>query len=149
MPKTRPPAPAIDPRYASFRLEVRGSAIHRWGVYAGEDIPPGRKIIEYAGARLNRVQAKRRAESKLHYLFTVNPYWCVDGSTGGSGAEFINHSCDPNIYAWVLKGHILFMCKRAIRKGEELTIDYHFAKDVERVVCSCGSAKCRGTINLK
>jgi len=28
-------------------------------------------------------------------------------------------------------------------------VDYHFSKDDETVPCSCGSVKCRGTINLK
>jgi SET domain-containing protein len=47
-----------------------------------------------------------------------------------------------------MKGHILYMSLRPIRKGEELTVDYHFSKDVERVPCKCGAPQCRGTINL-
>ena len=82
-------------------------------------------------------------------MFTLDSYWAVDGSVGGSGAEFINHSCDPNTYARIVRGHILYMSKRAIRKGEELTIDYHFDKHVDKVPCSCGVKGCRGTINVK
>jgi SET domain-containing protein len=41
------------------------------------------------------------------------------------------------------------MSTRLIKKGEELTVDYHFAKDVEDIPCKCGARKCRGTINLK
>jgi SET domain-containing protein len=66
---------------------------------------------------------------------------------GGSGAEYINHSCDPNLYAWNFRGHILYMSKRAIKRGEELTIDYCFSKKIERVPCLCHSPKCRGAIN--
>jgi SET domain-containing protein len=40
------------------------------------------------------------------------------------------------------------MSARDIHKGEELTIDYHFDKDVEKVPCACGTRICRGTINL-
>jgi hypothetical protein len=40
------------------------------------------------------------------------------------------------------------MSKRAIRKGEELTVDYRFDKHIERVPCRCGAEKCRGVINL-
>jgi SET domain-containing protein len=40
------------------------------------------------------------------------------------------------------------MSKRAIRRGEELTIDYRFDKKVERVPCRCGAKACRGVINL-
>lgn len=141
-------APVVDPRYARFKLIIKPSEIHRWGLYAGEEIPPRRKIIEYTGEKISRRETKRRAEGPLNYLFTLNSYWCIDGNVGGSGAQFINHSCDPNCYAWIYKEHILYMSARRIRKGEELTIDYHFDKDVEKVPCSCGSKKCRGTINL-
>jgi len=85
----------------------------------------------------------------LHYLFTLDNYWTIDSACGGSGAEYINHSCDPNLWTWILKGHILYMSKRWIEIGEELTVDYHFSKDVETVPCSCGAANCRGTINIK
>jgi SET domain-containing protein len=78
----------------------------------------------------------------------LNKYWCIDGAVGGSGAELINHSCTPNLYAWICRERILYMSVREIQPGEELTIDYHFAKDVERVACRCGSADCRGTINV-
>jgi SET domain-containing protein len=141
--------PTIDPKYACFRLRVAASAIHRWGVYAEEPIPSGKKIIEYTGERINRRETKKRADGPLHYMFTLDNYWTIDGSVGGSGAEYINHCCDPNIYAWVTQGHILYMCKRPIAKGEELTIDYHFAKNVEKVPCKCGAKNCRGTINVK
>lgn len=141
--------PRIDLSYACFGMRLGRSRIHRWGVYATEFIPAGRKVIEYTGERINRRETKRRAaESKLTYLFTLDAYWTVDGAAGGSGAEYINHSCDPNLTSRIVKGHILYMSRRDIRPGEELTIDYHFDRKVERVVCRCGSRKCRGTINL-
>ena len=68
---------------------------------------------------------------------------------GGSGAEIINHSCDPNLYSCIVRGHILYMSKRAIRPGEELTVDYRFSDKIDEVRCRCGSSVCRGTINLK
>ena len=135
----------------SFKLEIRQSKIHRWGVYAAEDIPPRRKVIEYTGERISRKETRRRsdAQHRMIYLFTLDAYWTLDGAVGGSGAEYVNHSCDPNLRAKVTQGHILYMSARAIRKGEELTVDYHFAKDIETVYCQCGAERCRGTINLK
>ena len=143
--------PRIDENYACFKLGIKPSKIHRWGVYALEDIPARRKVIEYRGERINRIETKRRSEeqARMLYLFTLDSYWTLDGSVGGSGAEYINHCCDPNIVTLVRQGHILYMTKRAIRKGEELTVDYHFAKNVDKVPCRCGAAACRGTINLK
>ena len=143
-----PAGPRIDSRHSNFRLRVAPSPIHRWGVYAGERIPAGRKVVEYTGERVSRRETKRRASGALNYLFTLDKYWCVDGSVGGSGAEYINHCCEPNLWAWIFKGHILYMSLREIRKGEELTIDYNFSKDVDTVRCRCGAKNCRGTINI-
>ncbi|MBI2687467.1 MAG: SET domain-containing protein-lysine N-methyltransferase [Acidobacteria bacterium] len=143
-------SPAIDPKATKFKLRLAYSPIHRWGVYAVESIPKGRKIIEYTGERISRKETKRRfAEREENYLFTLNSYWTVDGAVGGSGAEFINHCCEPNCYSQILKDHILYMAKRDIKPGEELTVDYRFDKDVEAVTCKCGAPGCRGTINLK
>ena len=143
--------PTISEKYACFKLESKRSKIHQWGVYAAEDIPPRRKVIEYTGERINRKETKHRKEeqARMVYLFTLDNYWTVDGAVGGSGAQCLNHCCDPNLVTVIRRGHILCMSKRAIRKGEELTVDYHFAKDAEEVLCRCGSAACRGTINLK
>lgn len=139
----------IDERYACFKIERKTSKIHRWGIYTREFIPARRKVIEYRGEKINRRETKRRAEaSELIYLFTLDAYWTLDGSVGGSGAQFINHSCEPNLVARIIKGHILYMSLRDIKAGEELTVDYHFDKKVERVVCHCGTPSCRGTINL-
>ena len=142
--------PKIDERHCSFPLKIIKSPIHRWGIIALTDIPANRKVIEYTGERISRKETKRRADStELHYLFTLDSYWTIDGTVGGSGAEYINHSCDPNIRAVVTRGHILYFSRRAIKKGEELLVDYHFDPDVEKVTCKCGAQSCRGTINLK
>ena len=141
--------PHINPEYACFELKLARSAIHRWGVYAAEFIPAGKKVIEYTGERISRRETKRRSElSKFTYLFTLDPYWTIDGAAGGSGAEYVNHSCEPNLVSRIVRGHILYVALRDIKPGQELTIDYRFDKDVEKVVCRCGSANCRGTINL-
>ncbi len=141
--------PRIDPKYAGYRLAIRKSKIHRFGVYAEERIPANRKVIEYTGERLNRRETKKRGEGEYTYLFTLNKYWTLDGAFGGSGAEIINHSCDPNLRSMNFKGHILYMSRRAIRRGEELTVDYRFDQDIEQVPCRCGAMTCRGVINLK
>jgi SET domain-containing protein len=143
------PVASIDPSYACFRLEIRRSSIHHRGVFALEPIPRGRKVIEYTGERISRRETKRRGAGRVTYLFTLDDYWTLDGAVNGSGAEIVNHSCDPNLYTWIFKGHILYMSKRRIEKGEELTVDYLFSKEIGRVPCACGSSNCRGTINVK
>ncbi len=138
----------IDPRHARFAMELRESPIHRYGVYAVEPIPANRKVIEYTGERISRRETRRRGFNNETYLFTLDDYWTIDGSVGGSGAEYINHSCQPNLRAWICRGHILYSSKRVISPNEELTVDYRFSSDVGHVPCRCGSPSCRGAINL-
>lgn len=66
---------------------------------------------------------------------------------GGRGAEYINHCCDPNLSAWIFRGHILYMSKRDIEPGEELTVDYKFAKKAPKTPCHCGAARAGGPCN--
>jgi SET domain-containing protein len=142
-------SPKIDARHACFRLRIRKSRIHRFGVYAEERIPAHRKVIEYTGEKISRRETKRRGAGSVTYLFGLDNYWTLDGAVGGSGAEIINHSCEPNLRASIRQGHILYFSKRAIQPGEELTVDYRFSDEIERVRCVCGARQCRGTINLQ
>lgn len=143
------PVPTINEKLACFKMKLAPSKIHRWGVYAAEPIPANRKVIECTGERISRRETRRRSqESEFTYLFTLDSYWTLDGASGGSGAEYVNHSCEPNLISRIVKGHIIYMSLRPIKRGEELTIDYRFDKKVERVVCKCGASKCRGTINV-
>ena len=140
-------APVIDPKYCSYRLRAAESKIHRWGVYADQNIPANRKVIEYRGERIGPREAERRGNTP--YLFVLDSHWTIDGGVGGSGAELVNHSCQPNLVSRIMKGHILYMSLRAIRKGEELTVDYNYDDTDETMDCRCGHRHCRGVINRK
>ena len=110
-----------------------------------ENIPANRKVMEYRGEKIGPREAKRRG--KTPYLFVLDDYWTLDGGVGGSGAELVNHSCQPNLVSRIMKGHIIYMSLRAIRKGEELTIDYNYDDTDETMRCLCGHQNCRGIIN--
>jgi tetratricopeptide (TPR) repeat protein len=139
----------INPEHTPFQLIVRPSPIHRLGVFADEAIAPGRKVIEYTGERVSRYEGRRRWDPKRSYLFGLDNYWQLDGAIGGSGAEYINHSCDPNLKTRILRGHILYFSRRSIERGEELTVDYKYSDEVTRMACRCGAATCRGTMNVQ
>ena len=138
--------PRIDPKFAGFKMSIRKSKIHRYGVYAEERIPANRKVIEYTGERLNRRETKRRGEGEYTYLFTLDKYWTLDGAFGGSGAEIINHSCEPNVVSRIMKGHIIYMSLRAIEPGEEITVDYNFEYVGDQTSCACGTSSCRSVM---
>jgi hypothetical protein len=135
--------PRIDPKFAGYKLSIRKSKIHRFGVYAEERIPANRKVIEYTGERLNRRETKLRGEGEYTYLFTLDKYWTLDGAFGGSGAEIINHSCEANVVSRIMKGHIIYMSLRTIEPGEEITVDYNFEYVGDQTSCACGASTCR------
>ena len=139
----------FDSACARFSLEIRQSRIHRLGVFAAELIPAGEDVIEYTGERVSRREAVRRHSSNRTYLMRLDSYWGIDGSRGGSGAEYVNHCCEPNLKVRRAGGRVWLASIRPVEPGEELTIDYNFHPDGERVACYCGSASCRGTINRK
>lgn len=85
------------------------SAIHGWGLYAEEAIPLGDFIIEYVGEKVRQQVANIR-EIKYDkqgigssYLFRMIDDEIVDATKKGGIARFINHSCDPNCTAKIIK----------------------------------------------
>lgn len=144
----------IDPAFAAFPLKVRQSNIHGFGVFATEDIPPRRKVIEYTGERVSAGEVAARLAARLRGsgpprvdIFHVNRSWSIDPSAGGSGAELVNHSCDPNLFARTIRGHVYYFSLRRINAGEELLVDYLLPPDTYRLRCRCGSPNCRGFMN--
>jgi tetratricopeptide (TPR) repeat protein len=135
----------INPERARFVLSVKPSRIHRVGVFADEPIPRGRRVIEFTGQRVRRVDAIRGQNPRLAYTLALDRRWMLDGAIGGSGAEYINHSCEPNLRARTRGGRIWYVSARPIAKGEELTVDYKSATDTD-MPCRCGAPSCRGTM---
>ena len=83
--------------------------------------------------------------------------FCLDAGLYGNESRFINHSCDANMRPFNLVNEcessvmhsIGLFATRRIMKGEELTIDYHWDKNLLDVIdqdvpCLCGSQLCRG-----
>jgi uncharacterized protein len=142
------PKRRINPKAARFRMQIGRSAKHRFGVFALEDIPSGRQVIEYTGKHLSIKQAAKIRPPEDTYLAWLSGTTYVDARRGGSGAEFMNHSCQPNLQQRRLGGHLLLFSRRKIRAGEELTWNYHYPIKVQRIPCRCGARGCRGTLRI-
>ena len=137
--------PKLDPAASKFNLKIRRSRIHRYGVVTLEKIPKRTRVIEYTGERISRREVSRRLEGEFTYIFLLNSYWGIDGAVNGSGAEIINHSCEPNLEAHIIEErHIYYVSLRAIKAGEELTVDYSFDPNQDPHKCHCGTKTCRG-----
>ena len=81
------------------------------------------------------------------YIFDINKKYDMDGGVGGNVARLINHSCDGNCEAYIIRGRVWIYSKRKIAEGEELTYNYGF--DLEHWAehpCLCGSDNCVGFI---
>jgi uncharacterized protein len=139
--------PRLNAAACFFALCHAHSPIHRWGIFAIEPIAAGLRVIEYTGERVSPQEASRRSLRSQLYLFYLSPTRQIDGAVGGSGAEYINHSCEPNLRAAVSRRRLYLLSLRAIEAGEELLLDYRINSDGPRLPCHCGAASCRGYLN--
>ncbi|HEY0004616.1 MAG TPA: SET domain-containing protein-lysine N-methyltransferase [Pyrinomonadaceae bacterium] len=128
-------------------LAVKKSTIHGKGCFATTHFPRGKKIAEYTGERISDEEANRRAHRAVLRICALDEHWSIDGSRGGNGTHYINHSCQPNSYMKITYGHILFFALRDIHPGEEITADYIDTLHPDTKKCTCAVPSCRGTIN--
>lgn len=152
----RPKLRRFNPKTSRFRLRYARSQIHSIGVFADQLIPRAEKVIEYTGERLTISQADERFRrtwvpggKRPLYMLRLSSRVVLDGAFHGSGAERINHSCDPNLKPLKTRGRMWFVSRRRIEAGEELTLDYQVSPHAPAIRCRCGARHCRGTINVK
>ncbi|EJU01516.1 SET domain-containing protein [Dacryopinax primogenitus] len=138
-------------------LKFARSPIHDWGLYALEYIPAGDMVIEYVGEVVRQQVADKREKVYERqgigssYLFRIDDDLVVDATMKGNIGRLINHSCSPNCTARIItinsSKKIVIYAKTPIEPGEEITYDYHFPIEQEKIPCLCGSEKCRGFLN--
>jgi uncharacterized protein len=128
-------------------LTIEKSPIEGYGCFSTSRFKRGFKIAEYTGEKITNAEARRRAGRRRLRICGINERWSLDGSRGGNGTHYINHSCEPNAYMKILYDHILFIALRDIEPGDEITIDYETTLHSDKKKCVCGAPGCRGTIN--
>jgi uncharacterized protein len=149
----------------SRAIITRRSAIHGNGVFAGQDLPAGYKLADYAGRLRTHAYVERvygdSVESGHTFLFTLNDGYVIDANVDGNDTRWINHSCTPNCQPYHVasedgdkrRDRIVIETLRPIPKGEELTFDYGIRLEVRHSprlkqiwACRCGSPECTGTM---
>jgi SET domain-containing protein len=128
-------------------LAIKESPINGRGCFATISFQRRQKIAVYTGEMISNAEAERRAKRPILRICGIDTRWSIDGSRGGNGTHYINHSCTPNTFTRTLYGQIIFFALRDIEPGEELTIDYLNTLHSDKKKCSCGTPNCRGTIN--
>ncbi|XP_019088588.1 PREDICTED: histone-lysine N-methyltransferase ATXR7-like isoform X3 [Camelina sativa] len=139
------------------RLRFQQSKIHDWGLVALEPIEAEDFVIEYVGEliRSSISEIRERQYEKMgigsSYLFRLDDGYVVDATKRGGIARFINHSCEPNCYTKIIsvegKKKIFIYAKRHIDTGEEISYNYKFPLEDDKIPCNCGAQKCRGSLN--
>jgi SET domain-containing protein len=125
------------------RLLVKKSAINGKGCFAAVALPARRKIGQLLGERISNREAERRvAKGGKVRICELDDKWSIDASHGGNATAYINHSCAPNCFSRVTRGHMLFFALRRIEAGEEITLDYTPSQHPGRP-CRCGAPNCR------
>jgi SET domain-containing protein len=120
-------------------------------------------VIEYCGEIVRPSVADLR-EARCYdalvgagtYVFRRDDAGSVDATRAGNMAHLINHSCAPNCYSRLVTvtgspgavPHIVLFALRDIPAGVEISYDYRFASESERLPCNCGAACCRGFVNV-
>lgn len=144
------------PRFAREAVGVYQSPIHGRGLFCRRAIDAGEMIIEYSGEMIRAVLCDKRernyeARGIGCFMFRKDRDYIIDSTMMGNPARFINHSCDPNCYSKVIlvdgRKHIVIFALRAIRRGEELTYDYKFPIEDDKIPCTCRSMRCRKYLN--
>uniref|UniRef100_A0A8C2ZSD2 Euchromatic histone-lysine N-methyltransferase 1b n=1 Tax=Cyclopterus lumpus TaxID=8103 RepID=A0A8C2ZSD2_CYCLU len=139
------------------RLQVFRTSKKGWGVRAVQDIPQGTFVCEYVGEIISEAEAEMRQNDT--YLFSLddkvtNDLYCIDARFYGNISRFLNHMCEPNLFACrvftkhqdLRFPHIAFFASENIKAGEELGFNYgdHFWEVKSKLFsCDCGSSKCK------
>ncbi|KAI9205864.1 SET domain-containing protein [Polychytrium aggregatum] len=138
-------------------LKFAMSPIHDWGLFAMERIEANEMVIEYIGEIVRqkiadiREQQYEKSGIGSSYLFRIDDDTIIDATKKGNLARFINHCCDPNCNAKIItvdgQKKIVIYAGRTILEGEEITYDYKFPIEDEKIPCRCGAEACRGYLN--
>ncbi|XP_034565475.1 histone-lysine N-methyltransferase EHMT1 isoform X2 [Notolabrus celidotus] len=138
------------------RLQLFRTSKKGWGVRALQDIPQGSFICEYVGEIISEAEAEMRQNDA--YLFSLDDkpqdQYCIDARFYGNISRFLNHMCEPNLFACrvftthqdLRFPHIAFFASENITAGEELGFNYgdHFWEVKSKLFsCECGSSKCK------
>lgn len=131
-----------------YKLDVKKSAAGL-GLFAGEAIKKGAKIIEYIGDKITADEANKRGGM---YLFEINSRWTIDGKSRKNTARYINHACGSaaNCEAEIRAGRIWILAKKDIPVGAELAYDYGkemFDEFIKPHGCSCAAEKHGGRVD--
>ena len=133
----------IDPR-----IELRPSPIDGIGMFTIRAIAKGEPVVIWGGTVFTEEEI-RAGKARRHSVAEIGEGLYLAAGVGEpeSPDDFMNHSCDPNVW---LADEVTLVAMRGITAGEELTADYAmWSTDPSwtlPIPCGCGSRLCRRAV---
>ena len=132
--------------------QVQGNAVSGYGIFAIRALRGGDVVYRGEG-RAHRIVTQRHVYAEWstddqqafrQYAYPISAEVYALWDTDPRAWSPQNHSCDPNTVYVGLN----VVAQRHIAIGEELTLDYGMVmnEQSEPFLCSCGAARCRGTV---
>ncbi len=135
------------PAYQKFAVHAAPSTIDGQGVFADEPIAARLKIGEIRGESISVAEARIRAtRSERIMIVELSAKKAIDFSKSADPMRYTNHSCQANARLTLRNGRVEFYALRAIRPGEEITVDYGETHHEGRLRCRCGAVGCKGAL---
>lgn len=120
------------------------SNIHGNGVFAAKDLKRGEIAFILKGRECHIIQKTAKQANENQNMVGIGKDLWIDPRVP---ASHINHSCRPNVG---MRGRLLFVAMKSIRKGEELCFDYAISEEETRwkldYECACQAPQCRKII---
>jgi len=111
-----------------------------FGLFASKPFRKREYIATYRGRRIPNDEADRLEARGSRYMFEINSRWTIDGSTRANKARYVNHSCRPNAEAVGRGRGIVYVARKRIKPGDEITVDYgknYFDAYIKKSGCRC------------
>jgi len=117
-------------------LTIGESLIHGKGCFAAVAFHEDQQIAEYVGERISMIEAERRRRAfGEDCICDVDNEWAIEGSRGGNGTQYVNHSCQPNSYVIVSESGSSFTpSKKSLpAKRSRQTTSTNYTPTIQRV----------------
>ena len=125
---------------AASHDQKRRSTIQGWGIFATQPITKNKRIIEYAGEKINNRESLKREirylKNRHIWCFKLNRLYVRDAAVGGNVSRYINHSCKPNCYTQVIGETIWVRAARNINRGRRADLRLLHRRR-ETIPCRC------------
>jgi hypothetical protein len=128
-------------------VRVRRSTIDGTGVVAQRPLGAGLWLEDVTRPLVRYARVPRRGDPAYgHAVQAARGWWLL---LDHSAFYYLNHSCASNTRLVLRGARADVETTKAIRRGEELTLDYAtvaFRDDPYGFPCRCGAARCRGYV---